>query len=176
MFIIAFFLSRNWGSGCQPRPSRGAYFTIFKMNWSTRASRRPNLSRINFALNSLIRSVRIRSQYTDLQKHILDRRIGKYESVQRSSTVRMGLYSPKDLPAHTPPGPSSTLASSTVLDELFMKVPSAVEPGSIERLIKVGHDVRERQILDLAERSYWSADRLALLPIQISRLRIKAYL
>ena len=59
MFIIAFFFDKNSGKGCQPRPSRGAYFTIFKLSWSTLASRRPDLSRINFALNSLIRFVKI---------------------------------------------------------------------------------------------------------------------
>ena len=57
-----FLFSRNSGSGCQPRPSRGAYFTIFKINWRTLASRSPDLSRMNFALNSLIRSVRIRRE------------------------------------------------------------------------------------------------------------------
>ena len=58
--MIAFFLTRNSGSGCQPRPSKGAYFTIFKVNCRTLVSRRPDLSRKNFALNSLIRSINIR--------------------------------------------------------------------------------------------------------------------
>ena len=53
MLTIAFFLDKNSGNGCQPRPSRGAYFTIFKVNWSTLASRRPDLSRINFCIKIL---------------------------------------------------------------------------------------------------------------------------
>ena len=54
-----FSFDRKSGKGSQPSPSRGAYFTIFKVNCNTLASRRSDLSRINFALNSLIRSVRI---------------------------------------------------------------------------------------------------------------------
>ena len=59
ILMIGSFLARNSGSGCQPRFSRGAYFTIFKVICRTLASRMPDLWRINFALNSLTRSVRI---------------------------------------------------------------------------------------------------------------------
>ena len=56
---MAFVLDRNSGKGCHPRFSRGAYFIIFKVNCSTLASLRPDLSLINLALNFLIRSMRI---------------------------------------------------------------------------------------------------------------------
>ena len=58
--IIASFSARKSGSDCHPRLSRGAYFTILKVNCRTLASRSPDFSRINFALNFLIRFVRIR--------------------------------------------------------------------------------------------------------------------
>ena len=48
-----------------------------------------------------------------------------------------------------------------------MKVLCTIEPGSRKSKIKVGHGVLERQLFNLAEKSYWSADRLALLPIYI---------
>ena len=56
------FLSKNFRNSCQPRPSKGAYYIIFKVNCKTLASRRPDLSRINLALNSLIWSVKIQKE------------------------------------------------------------------------------------------------------------------
>ena len=58
----------------------------------------------------------------------------------------------------------------TVFDELFVKVTFAVEPGSRKSLIKVGHGEGTRQILYLADSSYWSADGMAWLQIEISNL------
>ena len=57
---IAFVLDMNTTRGFQPRPLSGAYYTIFKVNCKTLVSRRADLSRDKFALNSLIRFVKIR--------------------------------------------------------------------------------------------------------------------
>ena len=61
--------------------------------------------------------------------------------------------------------PHPHFGGSTVLDELLVQVPSAVEPGSRKSLIEVGHGVNNIQILDLVECSDWSADGFAWLPI-----------
>ena len=52
LYIYYGFFNRNYGIGCHPRTSRGAYFPMFKVNCNTLSSRRLDFSRMNFALNS----------------------------------------------------------------------------------------------------------------------------
>ena len=171
MLIIAFFFVRNFGKGCQPRPSWGAYLAIFNVNCRTDKTKTwfiSNEFRVKLpdpiCENPKGVNVRIR-EGGDGSIAVEDASWCRSQILFKRELIRQGIDRLiLNLDSHPDFG------CSTVLDELLVEVPSAVDPGSRNCLVVIGHGVGKRQIFDLAESSYCSADGMALLSIEIRNL------